>query len=107
MASIDSYHRNDKFVMTLDTVQYDEDGQGLWMHYKAYLGQIIRFQMGNPVRIRISDRRGVPISVYDDDPDSTTYPDPLKQTLLTLSALPYIQDNDFNTDAKINKINFI
>jgi hypothetical protein len=102
MASIDAYHRNDKFVMTLDTTQYDENGQGVWLHYATLLPQIIRFKMGDPVRVRICDRRGVPISVFDDSSTSATYPDPFKQTLISLSMIPFIQDNNY-VDAKIER----
>lgn len=102
MASIDSYHRNDKFVMTLDTVQYDENDQGLWLHYTCETPQIIRFKMGEAIRVRICDRRGVPLSVFDDSRDSTTYPDSFKQTMMTLHIVPFIQDNDYISDAKIS-----
>lgn len=107
LASIENHHRNDKFVMRLDVVQNDEDGQGLWLHYISTIPQMFRFKIGEPLRIQISDRRGVAIDVFNDSATSTTYPDPLKQTTLTFRITPLIQDNAYYNEVDTSRISLM
>lgn len=104
IASIDGYHRNDKFVATLDVVQNDSDGAPVWLHYKTKTPQVMRFKMGEPLKIKLSDRSGDAITVFNDNPSSTTFPNPSKQILLSLNVTPFAQDSDYNSEANISKI---
>jgi hypothetical protein len=103
MSSINGVHRNDKFSMIQDTIQYDDNGQGLWIHYRSLIPQITRYTLGQPIHIRISDRGGKTISYFDDDKNSTSFPDVQKQTLLTFNVTPFVMDNNYVPDAIVSK----
>lgn len=106
LSSMYNTHRMDKFVMTYDKIQYDDKGRGMWVIYKTKSTPTIRFQIGDPLIVKISDRYGSPIDWFNDN-STTTLPNPDKQTLLTLSVTPYLRDNYYNTSTNVSEVRLL
>ncbi len=101
--TIDGYHPTAKFVVTRSKTETDESGRELWIHYSSDMAQTMRFKRNDQVRIRISDRGDRTIDVFNDTRLSDQA-DPMKQTMVTLSVIPYFRDNNYDhsdIDARI------
>ena len=83
-----------KFICVFDRIQNDRNGTPLWIHWRCSMEQVMRFKRGDTIIFQITTRDGTILPIEDNPiPDP---PDPLRQTLCTLEALPYIKDGDYD-----------
>jgi hypothetical protein len=92
--SIDARQSDARFICVQDRIQYDNNNNPIWIHYRSSMEQTMRFKRDEPVVLRITTRDGT-ILPYFIDLDLTQPMDPTRQTLVTFSIIPYIRDNDY------------
>lgn len=94
LQTIDGKHPDANFVCTFDKLQYDTNGNAVWIHYKCDTRQAMRFRRDAPITFRVTTRDGSTLPNKD-----TLIPedaDPLKQIMCTVEVLPYIRDAFFS-----------
>jgi hypothetical protein len=84
-----------KFVLVLDKVQYSDDLQPLWLHYRSHGEQVMRFKRDDILFIRFMTRDDTTIPFFV-EPDLTIPTNPFKQTLITINNTPYLRDAVFS-----------
>lgn len=89
--SIDSIHREVKFVFTHDRHQYDNQGNPIWIHYRCLFDQVMRINRDHPPVFRITNRSDNILPFFIDTDDSVPA-NPDKQMLIDISLTPYIRD---------------
>lgn len=80
-----------KFVLVMDKVQYSDDLQPLWIHYRSHGEQVMRFKRDDPLTVRFMTRDGSTIPFFSET-DLTVPTNPAKQTLITINNTPYVRD---------------
>ena len=89
--TINGKHNEIKFVCIIDKVQFDNNGNPIWIHWKTSgMVQTMRFRRGYPIIFRITTRSGDVLPQTDNPPDQP--PNPSQQTLITFEIVPYIRD---------------
>lgn len=83
-----------KFVLVLDKVQYSDELQPIWLHYRSHGEQVMRFKRDDPIVIRIMTRDGTTIPFFI-EADLAVPVDPFKQSLITINNTPYLRDAIF------------
>ena len=83
-----------KWVLCIDKIQYDDNLQPRWIHYRSHGEQVMRFKRDDPLFIRFMTRDGTTIPFFT-EPDLTIPTNPDKQTLLTIDNTPYLRDAIF------------
>lgn len=80
-----------KFVLVLDRIQYSDDLQPVWLHYRSHGEQVMRFKRDDPITIRIMTRDDTTIPFFI-EPDLSIPVNPFKQSLITVNNTPYLRD---------------
>jgi len=91
---IDGNHPEAKFICFPHSIQKDDQGVPLWIHWKSTMEQTMRFDRSYPVQFQLTTRSGDFLVQQDNAPE--VLPDPLKQTLCTFEITPYIRDGDYD-----------
>ena len=84
-----------KFVLGIDKVQYSDDLQPLWIHYKAHGEQVMRFKKDDTVTIRFMTRDGTTIPFFNES-NLEIPTNPYKQSLITINNTPYTRDATYS-----------
>lgn len=87
-----------KFVVQFDKFQMNSVGMFIWIHYKANMTQVLRFNLKDTVRLTYYDQDDQILTMFD-EPDEEFVTDPNRQNMITFSLTPYINDNKFSNQA--------
>jgi hypothetical protein len=80
-----------KFILVMDKVQYTDDLQPIWLHYRSHGEQVVRFKRDDPVTLRFMTRDGTTIPFFVET-DLAIPTNPYKQTMISINNTPYLRD---------------
>lgn len=94
ISTIDGVNPEARFICLLDRVQYDATNAPIWIHYRCFMQQTLRIDMGGLVQFTITTRDGNILDIFIDQ-NSDQSPDPKKQVIVTFEVTPYLRDADY------------
>jgi len=94
LQTISGKHPDANFICEFDRLQFDINGNPVWIHFKCKTRQVMRFKRDSPVTFQVYTRDGNILPNIDTL--VPVDPDPLKQILCTIEVVPYIRDTYFS-----------
>ncbi len=92
--AIEGRHRDARFVLILDKIQFDENGDPNRILWKSGMEQVLRIKYDAELFFRLFTKEDVTVAIADTSPPDA--PDPAMQIFVLLAITPYSRDGDYD-----------
>ena len=84
-----------RYVLIQDRIQFDDNLQPLWIHYRGTGEQTMRFESNGPLVIRFMTRDGTTIPFFNEPIANGEVTNPYKQSMITINTTPFVRDASY------------